>query len=348
MRSVMEQHEREFFICSIRLGVVNIGDDVVVRPTTLEQELEANQVYKKSYDESLVEDIMTLDEMYDWMYENEMWDEYDEADIKTLERKIEDARLNVYDSRKDRRALAISKHNLKKTLEQLAEKYDKKNQYYHTTCEGVATAAKSSWIIANTTYKGNELYDFDKYSEEYVASCFYKSILDEHKIRDLVLHEPWTSLWNIKDNSKTDLFKNTDKYELTFNQKNILTWSQLYDNLAESAEPPPNSVIQDHDVLDGWFIVQNKKRKKEQAEQELENSTRSEKIKNASEVFVMAKNKEDIENIDAMNDVQGKHIKKQRSDLIKSKGKVEQHEFFDERVDQTNRQINMFKDKFRS
>ena len=78
---------RSFFICSIRLGVVNIGDDVVVRPTTLEQELEASQIYKKSYDESLVEDIVTLDEMYDWMYENEMWDEYDEADIKTLEER---------------------------------------------------------------------------------------------------------------------------------------------------------------------------------------------------------------------------------------------------------------------
>jgi phosphopantetheine adenylyltransferase len=101
-------------------------------------------------------------------------------------------------------------------------------------------------------------------------------------------------------------------------------------------------------MLDGWFIIQDKKRKKEQAEKQLEDNTRSEKIKQASEVFVMAKSKEDVQNIHSMNDAQGQAIRKQREALVKQKGTVEQHEFFDERVDQTNRQVQKYKDKFRS
>lgn len=347
MRSVMEQHEREFFVCQIRLGKLKLPNNIEVRPLTLEQELESNKIYQDSYEESLSLDIMTSDEIQGWMYENKLWDENDEARVKILEKDIDSHKLNIYNSRKDKRSVALLKHELKKAKEELSEKLNLKNQYFHTTCEGVGEAARISWVINNTTYQNDVLYDFEEHSPEYITSQYYKSILSEHQIRDLVINEPWRSLWNIRDNSKLQLFKNLEEYELTHNQKHMIVWSQIYDNIGESMEPPSDEVIKDHDMLDGWFIYQSQKRKKEQAERDLETTTKSDRIKNASEVFVMAKDKQDIENINSMNDAQGRAIKKQRSDLIKKKGNVQQHEFFDERIDQSNRQMQMYKDKFR-
>ena len=44
--------------------------------------------------------------------------------------------------------------------------------------------------------------------------------------------------------------------------KNIVMWSQLYDNVQESMDAPTKDVIKDDDLLDGWLIVQGKKREK--------------------------------------------------------------------------------------
>jgi hypothetical protein len=200
--------------------------------------------------------------------------------------------------------------------------------------------------VSQATIKNNKAYDFEKYSLDFVLSQWHQSILSEHDIRELVLNDPWRSLWNIRENAKIILFRDLDKFELTHNQKHILVWSQIYDNIQESPEAPQDSVIKDHDMLDGWFISQNKKRAREKSQSEFDNST-SEKIKNASEVFVMAKTGEDVQRINQMNDKQGTAIRNQRSALIKEKGTVEQHQFKDEIIDQTQRQNNMFRDKFR-
>ena len=347
MRSVMEQHEREFFVCQIRLGTLKVVDGIEIRPLTLEQELESNKVYQESYDDSLSCEIMTSEEIQGWMYENNLWTPDDEARITILEKDIESAKINIYESRKDKRSVALLKHELNKLKDELLEKLGDKNQYFHTTCEGIGESSKIEWIIANTTYKEDELYEFDDYSPEYITSQYYKSILSEEQIRDLVINEPWRSIWSIRENSKLELYKNIGKYELTHNQKHMIVWSQIYENLNESMEPPTEDVIKDHDMLDGWFIKQGQKRKKEQAEKELEENTQSDKIKNASEVFVMAKDKKDVDEIHSMNDAEGRAIKRQREALVKSKGTVEQGEFIDERIDRTSRQNQMYKDKFR-
>ena len=342
----MEQHEREFFICQIRLGRVKIEGGIEVMPFTLEQELEASEIYNNSYDRALSEEIMTTDEMEGWMYEAGIWDHNDAAEVKLLEKDIESSKENIYGSRNDKRSVAIIRAKLRSLESKLAEKNSKKNTFFSNTCEGLAESERINWLISQSTIKNNQIYDFEEYSLDFVLSRWHQSILSEHDIRDLVLNDPWRSLWNIRENANIVLFKGLDKFELTHNQKHILVWSQIYDNISESAEAPPDNVIKDHDMLDGWFISQNKKRKREQEQSEFEKTSNT-KIQNSSEVFVMAKSKEDRQRINSMNDDQAKAIKKQRENLINKNGTVEQHEFQDERIDKTRRQNNMFRDKFR-
>jgi hypothetical protein len=106
----------------------------------------------------------------------------------------------------------------------------------------------------------------------------------------------------------------------------------MYDNVQESLECPSKDVIDDDDMLDGWFLVQSKKREQETAQKEFENNTKSDKIKNSSEVFMMASNKQEVDNVDNMNTFHSQMVKKQRFNLLKSKTQAEQSEFMDERL----------------
>ena len=59
----MKQHEREFFICTIRSGKVFVKDDIVIKAPTNEQHVQSCIVYNKSYEEAFDDEVMTEEEM---------------------------------------------------------------------------------------------------------------------------------------------------------------------------------------------------------------------------------------------------------------------------------------------
>jgi hypothetical protein len=215
------------------------------------------------------------------------------------------------------------------------------------TREGIATADKISWLIKNTTYKDNILYDFAQVSLSYIIDEWQSSFLADSISRDLARNEPWKSLWTIRDNAKIKLFMNEENSELTYNQKNLIIWSQMYDNIQESMDCPSKDVIEDDDMLDGWFIIQAQKREKENAEKEVDGLVKNEKIKNASEVFVVAQSDEHAEQINKANSVHSMMIKKQRENFIKQAGIVQDHNLPDQRLQIQMDQTNAFRNKVR-
>ena len=46
------------------------------------------------------------------------------------------------------------------------------------------------------------------------------------------------------------MFLNATEGELTYNQKNLMIWSQMYDNIQETLDCPSKEVIEDDDILD--------------------------------------------------------------------------------------------------
>lgn len=119
----------------------------------------------------------------------------------------------------------------------------------------------------------------------------------------------------------------------------------MYDGVNESQEAPGESVIKDDYMLDGWFIVQRKKREKAQSEKEFEQG--NPKIAGAGEVYIMANNKEQADKIESLNSPTSKMIKKQRLDTLKKAGSASQGQFQDAKLDVSNQSNQQFKDKFR-
>lgn len=346
----MKHHERELFIYTIRTGktYIEYNDlELIIVPPTFEQSLRASRLYQKAHDQAYADDIMTEDETLEWMIEKDLWTYEDDEKIKGLEKDIERLKVEIYNARNNDQLKERIRLYIRAGEKQLQEKMQEKNQYFNNTCEGIASIEKTSYLIKSTTYLNKELYNFDDVSMSYVLMEWQNSLISEKQCRELARTEPWKSLWTIKDSAKVELFENPKDTDLTYNQKNLVIWSQMYDGVQESLDCPTNDVIEDDDMLDGWFIIQGKKRDKERAEKEFENNVKSDKIKNASEVYVVANNKKDKDRIDGMNSVHGQAIKNQRMSLIKRKGSVGQHEFADEQLRLQTQSTDMYKGRFK-
>lgn len=346
----MKQHERELFIYSIRTGKIFIeyNDlELVIVPSTFEQSLRASKLYQKVYEQAYADDIMTEDETLEWMIQKQLWTHEDDEKIKGLEKDIERLKVEIYNARNNDQLKERIRLYIRAGEKQLQEKLQEKNQYFNNTCEGIASVEKTSYLIKNTTYLNKELYSFDDISMSYVLMEWQNSFISEKQCRELARTEPWKSLWAIRKSAKVELFENEKNTDLTYNQKNLVIWSQMYDGIQESLDCPTNDVINDDDMLDGWFIIQGKKRDKERAEKEFEDNVKSDKIKNASEVYMVANNKKDKDRIDSMNSVHGQTVKNQRMALIKRKGAVGQHEFADEQLRIQTQSTDMYKGRFK-
>ena len=331
----MKQHEREFFVHTIRSGNVylKIGDlKLCVKPMTYVQCIEALEVYNDSYDKSLVDGLMTEEESEEMLKSTGIWTEEEDVKVEGIKKDMEKLKLEIYKNRNKPEMRERIRKYIRLAENALFETISLKNSYFANTCEGTAALDKNVWIIQNTTFMDDELYDFEDLQVEYVITKWRDSFLEENIIRELARNDPWSSLWRMKEKVDIKLFFNNETCELTENQKNLVMWSQLYDNIQESMEAPSQKVIEDDDVLDGWFVAQSKKREKEQKECEFESNT-SDKMKQHQELFMMSGSAEETEIIESMNDMNAARIKKQRGRRIMDKGQVKQHEFEDELLD---------------
>lgn len=318
----------------IRSGKVSVNyNDIELQiiPLTLDQSFKSCQIYKAAYEKAYSEEIMTEEDMDVWMMENELWNMHDDKKEEGLKKDIERLKVEIYNARdNDMLANSIRKY-IRVGEAQLSSHLNKKYMYHQNTCEGVASAERLAWIIKNTTYLDGKPYDFEEISLQYVVDEWQSQFISENKSRELARNDPWKSLWITRENSGSPLFGNPPNTELTYNQKNLLIWSQMYDNIQESMECPNKEVIEDDDMLDGWFIIQHQKREKDRSEKEFENDTKNEKIKNASEVYIVSNNPKKINKIHDMNDSVSKSIKKQRNATIEKRGYVEDQNLPDQK-----------------
>ena len=174
-----------------------------------------------------------------------------------------------------------------------------------------------------------------------------KSMLGEQECRELSRTEPWRSIWN--SGKKVDSIFGKPSVDFTAEQNMLVTWSSMYDSIAESSECPSDEVIEDDDALDGWLILQRRKREAQMGKSSAEKVIGNEKIANAGEVFIMTGNKqEDMDRVAALNDPHIQAVKKSRFKALKDDGKpIEVQNLPDVRQDIKMESHNKMRDTFR-
>jgi hypothetical protein len=347
----MKQHEREYFVCTLRSGAIPVRCEdakLHILTPTIDILCDAEDIAATAFDEAYMNDIMSDDDMRIWMIEKELWTSADEQRVKGLAEDIKRLKKDVFNHRKNRQAVKESRAYLRIAERQRAELDIKRQEFSAQTLEGISTMAKWQWIVCQCSVVDGKPYDFSEgtFSESNVLTAYRDSILDQDQVRELARNEPWKSLWATKEHTGVRLFSNHDR-EKSVNQQNIIVWSMMYDNIQESMDCPTDDVIEDDDMLDGWFLLQADKREKDREERAFEEKTQNDKIKNSDEVFVMS-DRENARNVMNMNDVGGKvSIRQREAVLRRNAGRTtEQGEFADERMRASNQQHAMYKGKF--
>jgi hypothetical protein len=341
----MKQHEREFFIYRIRSGVI-IQDNITINPPTIKDKALSTEKYIAAYNEAISDGMMTEDEVDAWMISQGLWSEEEQQKLSQAEKDVEKLKIEMYNNHANDTFVDRIRKYLRAAETFRDKQYAAKSEYSQNTVEGIARSEEMISLLKSTTLIDNKpiLLDNNPDIISTISYLYFQDILTEKQIRELARNNPWSSLWAIKDQVDIKLFDISGSQELTVNQHALLMWSQTYDNIQESVDCPTPEVIEDDDILDGWFLTQAKKRRQQKAENDFESNTKSDKIKGAGEVFVMSKGKKDDERINSMNSVHGQTIKKQRFSKIKKHGSAKQGDFADEKMKLQTMSNNKFRD----
>ena len=321
---------RDFLIKRIISGTLRLkmgGNSYLIDRPTSEDLYIASSIYWETYYEAEAGDCLTRPQLMDFLYSNGIWSDKLQKQLEQSEKDLENAKVGLFENKLKTEEKRIARNLIRSIKFKIDELYAKLHQYDYVTCGGVAQIAKQRYIIASCLKdsNGNKLFSQDLWREnidrlDLAISLYNDSIIPDKDLRYLARTEPWRTIW-MSSKYCTSIF-GVAASELTDEQKTLIMWSRMFDNIYESTECPTEEVIEDDDMLDGWLILQRRKREADKAKVSLDDSIRSEKIKNAEELFVVVETPEDAKKIGDMNDAHTNKVRKQRLDYIMEKGEV--------------------------
>jgi hypothetical protein len=175
--------------------------------------------------------------------------------------------------------------------------------------EFFASSMKNQYIISQRIFNldGSQVFDEDYRSlDSRELSKFLKPIEEKtvtaKDLRDIVKGDAW-SAYTVQDK----IFG--PSIDLNDDQRNLLALQRMYNNVRQHPECPSDEIIDDDDALDGWFLFQKDKQKKEKVKNSLLSKVRG-KIKDHSSVFIFTQDEEERKAIWEMNDIEGKRTLK--------------------------------------
>ena len=332
----MDNILNEKTLCRILQGRLrcSLGDPAlyIYEPSseTLEESFD---VYDRSYKEAYFSGVFLEKELLPILVENELWTPLDDREAEKTEKKIEEYKIKAFEFFYKTRDLANIKMTLRNLEKKLLKYRSKKHSLDHVSCEGVASFARSIWIISKTTYTPDKkLYDWGEHSISSLMNYYNSNQISSEQFRAVARTEPWRSMWAVGKKQGNAFGK--PACELTKDQISLSSYSSMYDNVYESSEAPDEKVIEDDDCLDGWFIKQRRDYDKGKKKRQTEDMITNEKIANSQEVFLMAKDQEEANNIFDVNHPAVRNIIKDRQNTIEnSDGQIRFTDFNDIKQD---------------
>lgn len=314
----------------------------------------AEEVFRETLEQSYLDGLKTEEETLDLIVNEGLWSAEKEEKLKTLPKDLEDLKVKMYSlsfKSDERRVVKKLCKTVKSDIKALQEE---KASYFHISAVGAAAVAKARYLVAMSLFSlsGERFFSEENYwlSSGHVVDEVMETLsvirLEEEEYRELARNDPWRTIWSVRK-SESGLF-GVDTVDLTEEQKVLCVWSNIYDNIYSHPECPSDSIIEDDDLLDGWMIIQRRKRDKDIEGNVVDSLIKNEKIKNADEVFIPASdNKEDREKIENLNDDISRMTKRQRMAYIQKHGRVAEAELPDVRMKLQSQKIDLFKDKFK-
>lgn len=335
----MEYSERELLIARICSGSISVKLDdkkCLIRNPSLTQNYIAQEIYHECLREAAFDGAYSDKELLDMLYKYGLWDKDSNTALTNLPKEVDELKLKMYTNLFRSHERNTLRKALNKAKQALAELTTTRNKYNHLSCSGLAALARTRYLVSVSFYTRDteQRIDFDSLPSQRfneALKVYGESRLLEKTYRELARTDPWRSTWSCRK-SETGIF-GVAAINYTEEQKNLVCWSEMYDSIYGHAECPPDSVIDDDDLLDGWMVKQRRLREKSTTQQSSEELISNEKIRNSSEVYLIADTAEDARRIDELNDERSAAIKKQRFAKLRQDGVVNELDMPDTKRD---------------
>lgn len=296
-------------LAKVLSGKIIVGNITIHQPS-IDIRYAADFFSQKIYDESFSEGILTLEESYEMV-------DFDESQLEQIPKDIDQMKVDYFNS-------FYSDSNKKFIRKAIKEKQRKleliileKNTFLPYTCEAISDQARTLYIIEHCSFVNGVKVNFEERNLLSLYNSYTGELLNDGEIRELSKNIEWKMTWNASKHSPP-LFS-FPACELTDMQKTLISWTRMYDSIYESPDCPSDDIINDDIAIDGWFVLQRRKRNDE--------VKKPDNLPKSQEVFVMGKTKEDIRNINNMNTSEGARIVKSRFEELKQKGSLDEGQF---------------------
>jgi len=326
----MTPSEREVLVNRIISGIyvfTNESRTFLIYPPTLVDKTMAEEVYLGTLTKNRFSMLHTQDTIEQVLIDNGLWSLVMAAQLKGLPTEIDDLKVELYKSYFKSKRLDRARRQLNKAKARFEELTRARHALDDTTIEGVARLAKNNFLMGRCLRFVDGKHIPDNISSKVIerASVYMSNaLITETTARELVRTDPWKGIW-VAGKVEGAVFGQPASL-LTDEQKSLILWSRMYDSVYESVECPPEAIIKDDDVLDGWLIDQNRKRDSEQAKRYGESHLGNIK---GNEVFIPVETLEDARKVEALNTIESRRIKQQRFLALQQKGRLAEQDLPD-------------------
>lgn len=311
---------------------------LLIRTASQSVKMRALELAQDIYSENIIEGTgMNEDEYEEFIRKNRVWNDFKENKLKTLPEDLEELKVKYFLTNMSMTEADITKKLIQTVKNDIVSLFSEKNSYYHLTAKGMADSFRFKYIIGMGLYKENKKRLFETEQEYFdnslsyfddIISYYSKTRLSECDFRRIAQSEEWRVIWNCCKNENPF---GKPAVKLTDEQRQLISWSKLYENVAKHPECPSESVIKDDDALDGWMIFQKRKRTEENEQKKFEEGLKG-RLADAEEMFVQVNSQEEANRVYKMNSPESKAKINSRRKLIEQKGTISEFEMPDHKA----------------
>jgi len=259
------------------------------------------------------------------------WDRKTDLEITGISTDIQKMKRGLIDLWFNKTQLEQTRATIRKAERAMLTRLMMKSDLLVSSAEAHAKMRQQRFLISRITKTlDDELLwatekEFDDSSESILINrlCrhyFGLSHCETKVLRELARTSPWRQFW--KGCDAIDIF-GCPANQWTYNQRELVAWSNTYDSIYEAYQRPPKEVIDDDDLVDSWLMKESEKMD-EKSKGDLSSSVlpASSNKNGRQEVFVMS-DEEGAKNVYAMNDPISRAKVKAQQKVVQRHGKIQ-------------------------
>lgn len=260
------------------------GRTFCFRSPTIAEKNHADFIYKRSFELYKSIDILTNKQLIKLASKHDEWTEVDQNYYTNFDNLMELGSRQILGASRNKQKQI--KEQMKLAKRKRVEVVDRYNTITCNSAEQQAMEDKVKYYIQCITENmdGISVWKTDKEFKNCTDQNFILELIRKYfdvlqsvpatkTTREIARSSQWRIRWNIGKKNIHTLF-GVDIRDLNDNQLEILYWSQVYDSVYNSMEPPPNTVIEDDDKLDVWLKEKNKEENVKRVNKSMEKGTK--------------------------------------------------------------------------